>query len=381
MKINIKSVYVLLTVLFVGCNNTRMKEDIQGATVLSFNVNDVKTETNFINSIDSIRFVVLKDNTIKGVSKILAYDSSYYVLDKMQNAVSIFDEDGNLKYKLSKKGRSRQEYLEITDFSVANHKITVYDQYSMKFVEYDMNTGKYLNSFEALDIYSNICMSDDGFLVAYCSYGLQSSNNKMLTLYHSNTVFNYINKPTYLNERINIEQSSPVSRYEDRIYLTPLFSNFIYCIKSDSVMAKYYIDSGEQQIPKGFYKKFDNENANHILNEIYQSHYVHSIDHFIETENYIYFIFAYKKEDYSAYYDKRTAEFSLYKKTSFSSDNQIWACNNHISNTSSEFISLLYLTNISPIEHNRNLILKKLINVVQETNKEYEFAIAIYKFK
>lgn len=372
----------LLVFILSSCNVDTDKMDTRGMIVLSVNIDDnIKTEVDFIDAIDSIRFVVLKDSTIMGVSKIVTYDSCYYILDKMQNAISILDIDGNLKYKLSKKGRSRQEYLEITDLSVSSHKITVYDQISMKIIDYDINTGDYLGSFDVQDIYSNICQSDDDFLVAYCSYGLQSSTNKMLTLYSSNMISNYINKPPYLNDRINIEQSSPISRYMNQVYLTPLFSNFVYCIKSDSVKAKYYIDFCKHQIPKRFYEKFDNGDANNLLSEIYKSNYAHSVDHFIETENYIYFVFAYNIDDYSVYYNKVTEEFSLYKKTSFGDNSRIWACNNHISNTRTEFISLLYLANVSQEERNADLFLKKLTDVVQKENEEYEFAIVIYKFK
>jgi len=369
-------------ILLYGCNVDKDKIDTQGAIVLSVNVNDsIKTEADFMNTIDSIRFVVLKDNTIKGVSKLVTYDNSYYVLDKMQHAISVLDHDGNLKFKLSKRGRSHQEYLEITDLSVSNQTITIYDQISMKVIEYDIDTGKYLNSFEVQDIYSNICQSDDDFLAAYCSYGLQSSTNKMLTLYHSNAIFNYIDKPAFLDARINIEQSCPISQCMSHIYLTPLFSNFVYCIESDTVKAKYYIDFGDHQISKKFYKNLDNEDANKMLSAIYKSDYAHSIDHFIETENYIYFIFIYNIEDYSAYYDKRTGRLSLYKKNSFGNDTKVWACNNHISNTKTEFISLLYLTNIPKEMDTTHPILQKLIDVTQGENEEYEFAIAIYKFK
>lgn len=378
---NLFLIPILITILN-SCNVDIDKIDLHGVTVFSVNIVDsIKTESDFINTIDSIRFIVLKDNSIEGASKIVTYDSCFYILDKMQNAVSVFDIHGNLKYKLLKRGRSRQEYLEITDLSVSNQKITIYDQVSMKFIDYDINTGDYLSSFEVEDIYSNICQSDDGFLAAYCSYGLQSSTNKMLTVFNSKEVTNYINKPIYLNERINIEQSSPISRYENQIYLTPLFSNFVYCIKSDSVKAKYYIDFCSHQISKKFYKKLDNGDANNMLKEIYQSDYAHSIDHFIETEDYIYFIFAYHKDDYSVYYHKKMGKISLYKKTSFGINNQLWACNNHISNTKTEFISLLYLTNVPNKVNNDNPALKKLIAVVQEANEEYEFAIAIYKFK
>lgn len=322
----------------------------RGMIVLSVNIDDnIKTEVDFIDAIDSIRFVVLKDSTIMGVSKIVPYDSCYYILDKMQNAISILDIDGNLKYKLSKKGRSRQEYLEITDLSVSSQKITVYDQISIKIIDYDINTRDYLSSFDVQDIYSNICHSDDDFLVAYCSYGLQSSTNKMLTLYSSNTISNYIDKPPYLNDRINIEQSSPISRYMNQVYLTPLFSNFVYCIKSDSVKAKYYIDFCKHQVPERFYEKLDNGDANNLLSEIYKSNYAHSVDHFIETENYIYFVFAYNIDDYSVYYNKVTAEFSLYKKTSFGDNSRIWACNDNEGHSvvfMKNEISLLYVMNI-----------------------------------
>lgn len=372
----------LLVIILTSCHMGKSNVDKLGATVISVPIDDhINTEIDFINAIDSIRFVVLKDNTIEAVSKIVTYDSSYYILDKMQNSVGVYDDDGNLKYKLLKRGRSQQEYLEISDLSVSNQNITIFDQSLMKVINYDRKTGEYLNSFEVQDIYSNICQTDDGILVAYSSYGLQNCTNNMLTVYHSNKISNYINKPAYLNERINIEQSSPISRYMNQIYLTPLFSSIVYGIKSDSVMAKYYIDFGNHQIPDKFYKKLDNGNPNPMLKEIYQSDYAHSIDYFIETEDYIYFIFAYNKDDYSVYYKKETAEVSLYRKTSFGNDIQIWACNNHLSNTKTEFISLLYLTNIPREVNNADSAMEKLIHVVQEANEEYEFAIAAYKFK
>ena len=128
-------------------------------------------------------------------------------------------------------------------------------------------------------------------------------------------LLNYIDKPDFLNERINIEQNFPISQYINHIYLTPLFSNFVYCIESDTIKAKYYIDFGAHQISDNFYQNLNHENANKILHEIYHSDYAHSIEHFIETENYIYFIFAYKKDDYSVYYNKKTTQLSLYRKT------------------------------------------------------------------
>ena len=76
-----------LMLLLNGCNINEDKTDAQGAIVLSVNVNDsIRTEADFINTIDSIRFVVLKDNTIKGISKIVTYDSNYYVLDKITDS-------------------------------------------------------------------------------------------------------------------------------------------------------------------------------------------------------------------------------------------------------------------------------------------------------
>lgn len=369
-------------VLGSGCGKKSRMPDMQGAKILSIDVeHDIKTESDFVNALDSVRFIIIKDSAVVGISKVVAYNDCYYILDRTQNVVSVLDGDGNLKYRLSRKGRAKHEYLEISDFTVSGEKLTVYDQSAMRMIDYDISTGIYMSSFDVQDIYSNVCRIDNNLLVAYSSYGLSTAENKMLAVFDSSVVDRYIEKPFFLNERINIEQSSPVSRYMDRMYVTPLFSDFIYSVDSDSVKSRYYIDFGKYQLPERFYRRVDNEDSNKMLSDIYKSDYAHNVDHFIETKDYIYFIFAYHLDDYSVYYNKKTSKCLLFIKTAFGEDTRIWACNNHVSNTETDFVSWLYLANVQDDVESPNPILQKLIGIASEAGGRYEFAIAVYKFK
>lgn len=369
-------------VLGSGCGKKSRMPDIQGAKILSVDVErDIKTESDFVNALDSVRFIIIKDSAVVGISKVVAYNDCYYILDRSQNVVSVLDGDGNLKYRLSRKGRAKHEYLEISDFTVSGEKLTVYDQSAMRMIDYDISTGMYMSSFDVQDIYSNVCRIDNNLLVAYSSYGLSTAENKMLAVFDSSVVDRYIEKPFFLNELINIEQSSPVSRYMDRMYVTPLFSDFIYSVDSDSVKSRYYIDFGKYQLPERFYRRIDNEDSNKMLSDIYKSDYAHNVDHFIETKDYIYFIFAYHLDDYSVYYNKETSKCLLFIKTAFGEDTRIWACNNHVSNTELDFVSWLYLANVQDDVESPDPILQKLIGIASEAGGRYEFAIAVYKFK
>lgn len=118
-----------------------------------------------------------------------------------------------------------------------------------------------------------------------------------------------------------------------------------------------------------------------MLSDIYKSDYAHNVDHFIETKDYIYFIFAYHLDDYSVYYNKETSKCLLFIKTAFGEDTRIWACNNHVSNTELDFVSWLYLANVQDDVESPDPILQKLIGIASEAGGRYEFAIAVYKFK
>lgn len=167
--------------------------------------NSVKTTTVNVNPenccapeevIDDCKVIFLdsaRNALISTPVKILSDNNLYYIQDKDQNCIKVFDKDGHFVSQVNRVGRSSQEYLEITNFNINDGTVYILSSPNNKLYEYDIH-GKYLNSYEL----------DYGF------YDIVAVNNDLVLLYS-----NYFNEKKKNYVLFDLKQKKPIAECDD----------------------------------------------------------------------------------------------------------------------------------------------------------------------
>lgn len=378
--------FSLLIVVLSSCKSNNAVVNLCDAEIISIDIeNSIKEEECFSELIDSIKFITLQDDGIKYISRLFIKDSCYYVEDGGNFRVIVFDKEGEVKYSISKRGKAQDEYLEITDIAIAEDAILIFDSQSSKIIWYDKADGKYIETYnipEGVEISNGSVI--ENIAIAYNSYGFKNRSNKTVTLLDGDKIVgSFIDAYEFIDERVNITQKFPFSHYNNSAYLIPLFSNIVYSVKPDTIVATYQLDFGKANLPSEF---LQNTAEDDLLVSILRSEYVNTIENFMETEKYLQFDFCYLKNFYTAYYNKISKKTEIYNKSSFKSVDKFWAATQTLANTNNSVAGTISLSRIydelySFKSETESEISKMLIDIAEKANDKYEFIIVEYKFK
>lgn len=121
--------------------------------------------------------VIILDTARKALltnpQKIISTDDYYFISDNRKQ-IKVFDKEGRFVSEVNRVGRSGQEYLDVTNFDVVGSTVYVLSRANKKLYEYDIR-GKYINSYELDDRYSEALMIDSRKVLLFSG----NSNHKM----------------------------------------------------------------------------------------------------------------------------------------------------------------------------------------------------------
>lgn len=183
---------------------------------------------------EKIDFVQLEtnDSTLIGnIGKIQLADSFIYLLDKTQDCIFIFNDDGSFNNKISRKGKGPGEYLAISDFEAddnGNIEILAYRQLLL----YDKNLD-FKKSFDLPEV----------------SHFFSRINKDNIALYHLQaekrlSIFNTETKSVIYSDIKSFENSrllpvnpykSPFYRFDDEVYVKHTFTNDLLKISHNNI--------------------------------------------------------------------------------------------------------------------------------------------------
>ena len=114
-------IYILLIVLVTSCNKTI---DIKDKTLYSDldHAPSIPTEKLF-SKIEVIPLETQEKSIIRGIDKIMEYQSCIYILDRRQKAVLIFDGYGKFISKINSIGRAPDEFYLLEDIEIDTFRI------------------------------------------------------------------------------------------------------------------------------------------------------------------------------------------------------------------------------------------------------------------
>ena len=257
-------VYIFL-LLLVSCNNPRnnsLKEiEDRNLTLLEY---DYCSKKNHLHEFDSVTFVPLETNErslISSITKILYKNETYYIFDKVQAMIFLFDDNGSYITKIHNIGSGPGEYADISDFdidadlniyisSIVGRKIIKYKYPDYKlFTEYKTNatvmeiavdekTGKIWGT--------NIFQTEDGICLGFYS------NEKFVPVIASRGIADNANTPF---------KAQSFYKSGNHLFFNPRYSPYIYMIDNDEV-SKYmkiisddFVDNSDLELEKDFKKE------------------------------------------------------------------------------------------------------------------------------
>lgn len=153
--------------------------------VISFDPSVLNNENKF-NYIDTIILVPLqtKDECLIGeISKVIYQNGSFFILDKKQDNLFVFDKTGNYKSKVSNLGRAPGEYMDITDFCLSpKGDIYLLDDEERKIMIFNPNLT-FIKSINLEQNYINIRVSNTKLFLSLFYYNSDKATHKE---YHIN---------------------------------------------------------------------------------------------------------------------------------------------------------------------------------------------------
>ena len=174
--------YLLFFMLIVGsacCSNTEKETQ---ENILNINIPDdfitLSADTIF-SSVDYIPLETTEECVMYEIDKLRIYENEFYLLDKKQKVILVFDKNGRFMRKLDKKGKGPDEYLSLDDFFIHNSLIYILSNSMQKILIYDtffhlkktFNTGTYASNIDffgdKIFLYSNFSSLQEKNIYVY----------------------------------------------------------------------------------------------------------------------------------------------------------------------------------------------------------------------
>lgn len=223
---------ILCPALLFSCSSTK-DEDVQEFSVsLLSNVNVEQ----LICEADEIVLDIGEDHLISNVDKICDDKQYLYVLDRRQAVIYLFDHDGKYISKISRKGRSNNEYVAIDDIDVFRGYIYVLDSASKKILRYE-KSGEVTAVIKLNDWYQNLSVDSDR-IILYSERSNYTNKNIVIINHVGDVISEFLPFDKYEGTTFRI---SPFNRTDDgNYYLTFPYEGRIFSLtdsRCDCVMS------------------------------------------------------------------------------------------------------------------------------------------------
>lgn len=159
---------------FISCTGNGSLSSMMGnPEIVKIDMDAEEKVVNLSELTDSIVFVPLETNETSqfgNMDKLIIDKERFIIVDKdVSSAVYVFDSEGHFYNKIGSKGKAGNEYVNLTDATVGNGNVYIYDAYSKKIVCYAMD-GTYKETYPFEYIATDFRYIGGNTFAFYCSY-------------------------------------------------------------------------------------------------------------------------------------------------------------------------------------------------------------------
>lgn len=319
--------FICSFIVFVSCADSNKSENIskhENLIVLDFDkapVKDIIPVSTFMKSVTPVFLETTDDNLIGMVSDIQSTDSCICVLDdgsRRNENLFVFDKKGKYLRKIGQKGQGPGEYGGINDFTIneKNDEIFLIDYEFHRICVFKLSTGQFIRNIDFKDenvSYRHIQYNKGKLFVDFTYYKSDVDDGPMV--YALNETSGEI-ESTYLDVAVN-NHGWLESYFFGRSYFhcknsespkyTQIFMDTVMAI-SNGRLDPYLVIKSKDWVTADDVKKYKNT-TNDVDNDfsfkILKLPIAYNIQNYVESEDYIYFIYYKKGESITTIYDKK----------------------------------------------------------------------------
>lgn len=276
--------------------------------------------SDIFDSAELIPLETSEESFIRYIDKIAIEDSTYYLFDRSQFAIFIYNTKGQYLRKLSKIGQGPGEYTHLTDFIFDHSKkrMEVLSPFGILYC-YDLD-GNFISSHRLPSPPLNY-QKLEKLNTHYIMWSHVPSQEKQISIIPE--ALEEISNSFYSSNRITCDFSlrdGVFNLYDENVYFYNAFSNTVYLVTPDSLKIAYEWDFGNKNI-NVLDKKFDDfdpkeikDMEDRLRNSEVPFFYVkqYQNNHYYYTQQ----CFGYTPEGRtSLFYNKKNNKYHFFKRT------------------------------------------------------------------
>ena len=304
-------VYILILPFFAiitCCNNYKRKiaslnEDLPEKTI-KINSSDItKDEIGDFLVLDS--YIVLSNDEIIGnINRIIIDNDMIYMLDISQMIIFCYGMDGNMIYKIDRRGQGATDYIHIEDFGIdpVSGQLFIYDDYARKILVLDKLTGKYISDFQVTyaaphkfgvingSFFFNIDDNRRAVDKKYQNYYLLfSETGKQIDKY-------FLRHDAVAKYYFSGGKGHPFFYSEDKLLYNKMFDKRVYLLEKTGITPLYDIELPNQLPMRRIEEKMDPK-------DLIRSDYAYGLDDIYSNGQMLHFTFSKGGFVHSCFYD------------------------------------------------------------------------------
>lgn len=249
------------------------------------------TTSDLCTKMSKISYIQLDSKELIGeLSKMIVTDDKIYIMDSfVAQQVFVFDKKGKLLFCIDQKGHGPGDFISIWDIQVdtLKNEILVNDALGLAHIYYSTTDGSFIRKERAIqncyvakmnNYYFNVLSFGQDF------NGNEPDNWQLLVSDKDSVIYKGVKlKPIQKNNYIT---NSMVFDSQKQLFFTPVYSDTIYQINSESSICPKYVIKQEKSI----WEKCDNQmEDSEICRLIKEENYTRFTGYFVPSDNYAFF--------------------------------------------------------------------------------------------
>lgn len=252
----------------IDADNIFKKESAAETISIEFHENAV---FNYSDVFDNISFIKLETNEhclIGKISKLIALDKYFIIMDINNDNIFVFNESGRFINQIGSKGQGGSEYIHTDDIVYDKYidAVLILDRDGKKILRYKID-GSFIDNIKLNWWISAIEVIDHDKYLLYIPNTVQP-DSKQLDYY-----FYVVNSKGQITDQLlsnaktiqfSYAAENSLSSYGDKVIFSPFRSSNIYEINSNSITPKYYLDFGDYNMPYVYFNSTDRKEVSKV---------------------------------------------------------------------------------------------------------------------
>lgn len=190
------------------------------------------------------------------ITKVKFIDDKIFVFDEITQSISVFKENGDLLLYLSKQGKARNEYVEITDFSYSNDCIYIYDNTYNRISVYDLK-GEFKKIIDTSGYWANTIFLIDDDIHMINEYSETENGNYLIFKVDQNG--DLLERFLPFDKTVRQSSDEYCCNVGNDYFYGQQPDNIIYRIDTAGCEKVFRIDFGMDNMPEEYWKLDDRE--------------------------------------------------------------------------------------------------------------------------